>query len=82
MLQLSNVTLGHFGPVQDAQVCARFNGGANAGHTLIVDARAARQAEEVQEQCQGSASEFEICIYIYIYLSVGSCRLTYRQFHC
>ncbi|CAJ1390578.1 unnamed protein product, partial [Effrenium voratum] len=24
---------------QDAQVCARFNGGANAGHTLIVDGK-------------------------------------------
>jgi len=24
---------------QDAQVCARFNGGANAGHTLVVDGR-------------------------------------------
>lgn len=22
---------------QDVQVCARFNGGANAGHTLLVD---------------------------------------------
>merc|ERR1719215_2083503 len=24
---------------QDAQVCARFNGGANAGHTLVVEGR-------------------------------------------
>lgn len=25
--------------MQDVQVCARFNGGANAGHTLLVAAR-------------------------------------------